>query len=138
MAKFSSFEDWEKSFTKRMHKTVRDSVANLGGKIIMDTPVGTSALQSSWNTSTGSPEFSFNPEKQDDGMSAMMDLKSTVDDWDVKEDLYFVTGADYAWRAEHGGWEPPRWEGTAPYAMVAINTVNWGNIVTQQLNKNFT
>jgi hypothetical protein len=137
MATFKSFEDWEKSFTKRITKTVKDSVSDLAARVVDDTPVETSALKSSWNTSTGSPEFSFNPDKQDGGASAMMDLKTTVDSWNIKEDLYFVTGADYAWRAEYGGWEPPRWRGTEPYAMVELNTNNWQKIFTQQLNKNF-
>lgn len=135
MATFKNFDAWEKAFKKRMNKTVKTAVTDLARNIVRDTPVETSALKSSWNTSTGSPEFSFNPDKQDEGTSSLTDLESTTDSWDIyNQDLYFVTGADYAYDIEYLGWSHTK----APQGMVEINTLQWPNILKQQLNKNFT
>jgi len=131
MPTYKNFDSWQKSLTKRLEKTVKDSITELGTRVIQDTPVLTSALASNWNSSTNVPDFNFSASKTD--FSSYNELEDTITRWDISDDFYFVNGADYAYSIEYEGSSPRK----APMGMLEINTSVFQNIFNTHFNNNF-
>lgn len=100
----------------------------LFNEIIEKTPVGESptrgTLVNNWQAGVGvfNTQFQSRPGPDKQGAKRRMELIITKGSFLGKDN--FVTlcnSTEYAWRAEFGGWEPPRWKGTPPYAMVRLS-----------------
>lgn len=132
MAKFSSFDAWQKSLESRLMKAVKPSLVELGDFVMDETPEDTTRLVSNYKTSLNTPDYSSNYNLMDGGSSAYNDLTTTVNNMEIEDSLYFTNSIDYAINAEEDGWLF-----TPAYGMVRMGIDNWQNIFSKNFNKHF-
>ena len=105
---------------ERADMAVRKIVLDVGGQIVLKTPVDTGRAKSNWFYSLGQPSAATTT---DTVSRALQDAGALPKDASGKVH-YITNNLPYAWRLENG------WSKQAPAGMVGLTVVQFQNIVS--------
>lgn len=127
-----SFSDKIKKSIKNTKNQIDWGITNLSHDlfhlIVDKTPVGRELdgddspgmLVNNWQPAIGRIELKLQQRPGPNKQGAHRRIDGVVQRGNFMKDNFvtFSNSTEYAWRAEYGGWEEPRWNGSPPYYMI--------------------
>lgn len=113
----------------QMETTVRESIREVGHRLVDRSPVDSGKFINNWKGSEGSINTDTSSEPDKSGAASHASVDAVADNWTPGETVYITSSLPYAERIERG------WSGGAPKGVVGLTATEFGDILQEQLRK---
>ena len=108
-------------------KAVRQALILAAQGVVMNSPVDTGRLRSSWGFGVGSPSDGPTTITDKSGAQTLNRIASAIRGQDAGPKFYITTALPYAKRIEYEGWSHTK----APQGMIRITIANLPNAIRE-------